>query len=391
MPLPGSTGYSTPEWTAKMIIYCLVIMILAPVLFMLFVPAVTDGDTYREEIADLEEEYYNQTGNKVTATTEVWALTGIYTPYVGSTYGYTDDGWVYGERVVNNSPSQYVGSNGYSVRLMDNGLYYYTAVPANDLTHTAATYANGTWDYSDASLYTAVTMDNSYKSTIFFTETGKSETADGHYYYQYNGYRYAFQPLRSYQTESGDEIITVQANSSSLSLLWYQYSSYSGIAGQLSISGSDQGLSYITAADITKAFNSATYTSTFDMTFNNIKMHLSIHMDIERINSGLSAAECYNAGFWSVVVSSDAVASSQINDSSYDFSIDNIFQTLIDMFSFRLTDDYDISGWEATIVSVLFALPFYAILIALALQNYYLLIGVALIGLIQSLSSFSLF
>ena len=385
----GSAGESSPGYTSKMIIFALGIMFLFPIMFTLYVPAVAEAGEYDEQIKDLENEYYLSTGSQVSATTEVWALSGIYTPFDGKQYGTTADGWIYSDKVVNYSPEQYnVGTSAISVRLMDNGLYYYTSVPSTDLSHTAATYTAGTdtWDYSEASLYTSVTMDSAHTSSVFFTTSSKTTTDDG-YYYDYTGYRYAFSPLRAYETEVGGQVVEVQPNSTSLSLIWYQYSSYNGIAGQLAISGSDTGVSYLTSAEIVKAFNSSTYSSTFDMTFNNVKMHLTIKLDAVKLAAGMTVQEAYNSGFWSVVVSSDAVASSSINNSTYDFSADNIWNTLVDLFTFNLTDDYDIEGWEATLASIMVSMPLYACLIALALSNYWILIGVALLAAINSASS----
>lgn len=390
------------EYTSKILVMVILMWVLTPICISLYMSdADAEPDAWQDEIAQLEDEYYLNTGRQVTATTEVWGLAGIYTPYgidysgsATSVYGRTPDGWIYSDKVVTYTASQYSsGSAGYfQARLMDNGLYYYTAVSSSDLSHTAATYDSTTqkWDYSNASLYTAVTMDNSHKSTIFFTTSNKTTTEDG-YYYTFNGLRYAFSPLRTYETEADGQQVTVTPGSSTLSLIWYQYSSYSGIAGQLAISdGTDAGLSYLTSTDILRVFNNNTYTSTFDMTFNGgVKMHLSIRLDPARITSGMSAEDCYNYGYWSVVVSSDSVASSKVNTASYEFSLDNIWETFINLFSFNLANQYNISGWEGTLISIIWSMPLYAILLSLALNNYIALIGVAILAAIQGLSSLS--
>lgn len=390
MDLMGS-GDSNSSFTMKMIVFALMMLFLVPIMFTLYVPMAMDGEEpYEKQIKQLEEDYYLASGNTITATTEPWALTGIYTPFDGLNYGYTPDGWIYSGKVSYYEPLQYSvsagASNSYRVELMDNGLYYYTVVPANDVEHTAAVYdgATQTWDYSNASLYTNVAMDNAHKSDVFFTPSGKHEI-DGAYYYEYTGYRYSFGPLRAYQTDVGGVETTVQPGSTSLSLIWYQYSSYNGIAGQLTISGSDSGLSYLTAQDILRAFNQSTYSSTFDMTFNNVAMHLTIRLDPVRMTQ-MSVETCYNLGYWSVFVTSDAIASSSINDASYDFNADNIFNTLIKLFTFNITDDYDIDGWLGIVASLMVSMPLYAALIVIALDHYIVLIGVAILAAIQAVS-----
>lgn len=390
---------SSPEWTSKMVIVALLITFFTPLFFTLFVPTIseTQEDPYAEQIADLEEQYYLATGKKPTATTEMWGLKGIFTPFDGFKYSYSDDGWIYSDRIDEYSPYQYSASyeksdpqTYYTVQRMSNGLYYYTTKPLNDVNGivVATQDNNGNWDYKDATLYTAVTMDDQHVSTVFFTTTSKQEV-NGHYYYNFTGYRYSFSPLRSFGMNVNGNVTMVEPNSTSLNLIWYKYATSNGIAGQLAINSQDQGVSYIGAQDIVRAYNSQIYSATFDMNFGaGIPMHLTIRLDPYMMaQNGWSVEQCFNAGYWSVIVSSDAVASSSIQDSSYDFSLDNIFDTLINLFTFKITEKYDIPGWEGTLASLLITMPLYAVLIAVCLSNYYLLIMVALLGVIQMVAS----
>lgn len=404
----GSTGMSSPEWTSKMVIVALLITFFTPLFFTLFVPTIANEteDPYAEQISELEEQYYLATGNKPTATTEVWGLKGIFTPFNGTKYSYSDDGWIYSERIDEYSPFQYTAQSPtgdaqtyYKVKRMDNGLYYYIdkpkvdageIVPAKPI-HKDSNNVNSEiigYDYKDATLYTAVSMDTQHPSTIFFTTTNKHE-ANGHYYYDFNGYRYSFSPLRSFGMNVNGNVTMVEPNSTSLNLIWYQYATNYGIAGQLAVNAQDQGVSYLSAGDIVRAYNPNVYSSTFDMVFGSgIPMHLTIRLDAYMMSQyAMSVEECFNAGYWSVIVSSDAVASSSIQDASYDFSLDNIFDTLINLFTFKITEKYDIPGWEGTLASLLITMPLYAVLIAVCLSNYYLLIMVALLGVIQMVAS----
>ena len=377
------SGTTDTGFVVKIIIFALLLMFLVPLFFSLFIPQVDNGEDtkYAEQIQQLEDEYYLSTGRTVTATTETWALTGIYEPFYGSSYGITDDGWIFGARATKYSPAQYTIDqsvsgikNRYEVEYRD-GLYYYTKVDSTiDKTHNIG------------DLYTAVAMDNAHVSDVFFTPGGKTTTDKG-FYYDYTGYRYAFQPLRPYHTYVGGIVTEVEPNSTSLSLIWYQYSSMNGIAGQLTISGSDSGLSYLSSTDILREFNQSTYSSTFDLTFNNVAMHLTIRLDPIRIAEGKSVEECYNQGWWSVIVSSDAIVTSSLNDASYDFNPNNVFDTLIKLLTFRIAEDYDIEGWQGTIASLIVTMPLYACLIALALIYPQSLILVAILGAIQAIVS----
>lgn len=408
----GSTGLSSPEWTSKMVIVALAITFITPLLFSLLLPAHESSpqeDEYADQIAELEEQYYLATGKKVTASTEVWGLKGIYTPFNGMTYSYSDDGWIYSKIITEYSPYQYTASSPggdsatyYKVERMSNGLYYYTVAPSNDSGGIVVakpiyeTDSNGTentdnqigWDYKDATLYTAVTMDEKHASNVFFTTTSKQEI-NGHYYYNFTGYRYSFSPLRSFGMDINGNVTQIEPNSTSLNLIWYKYATNNGLAGQLAVNAQDQGVSYLSASDIVRKYNSEIYSATFDMNFGaGIPMHLTIRLDPYMISQyGWTVEQAFNAGYWSVIVSSDAVASSSIQDSSYEFSLDNIFETLINLFTFRITEQYDIPGWEGVIASLFITMPLYAVLIAVCISNYYLLILVGIMGIIQALVS----
>lgn len=396
--LTSNEGGNT-ETIIKLVVMALFITFLVPTMFTLFIPQHdTNVDPYEQQIAQLEQSYYMSTGHVVTATTEVWGLTGIYTPFdgafdSGSTYGISGDGWIYSEKVKSYTPKQYNPADdgtigGYIVGYNQNdGLYYYTRAPDNrsDIVPATGTVPNLTIN-ENTTLYTEVSMCNEHISSIFFTSGGKTVTDRG-YYYEYTGYRYAFSPLKAYTASIGGVDTEVEPNSTSLSLIWYQYSTLAGIAGQLTISGSDTGLSYLNADDIVREFNASTYSSTFDMTFNNIAMHLTIRLDPARIARGMTPADCFNQGYWSVIVSSDAVATSKLNDATYDFNPNNIFDTLIKLFTFRITEDYNIDGWIGILASLIITMPLYACLIAIALEYHIVLIFVAILGAIQAITS----
>lgn len=381
----GNEGGNT-ESIIKLVVMALFIMFLVPTMFTLFVPQhETNVGTYDEQIAQLEQSYYLSTGHVVTATTEIWGLTGIYTPYQSGSYGITGDGWIYGSRVGQDgatySPYQ------YSTQVPNNTQYAYTVYyePSDGLYHYETPPASRN-DLVTGDLYTEVSMCNNHISSIFFTPGGKTTTDKG-YYYEYTGYRYAFQPLRPYTAQIGGVDTEVIPNSTSLSLIWYQYSTLSGIAGQLTISGSDTGLSYLNADDIVREFNASTYSSTFDMTFNNVAMHLTIRLDPNKVVLGMSPRDCFDKGYWSIIVSSDAVATSKLNDATYDFNPNNIFDTLVKLFTFRITEDYNIDGWVGVLASLMITMPLYACLIAIALEYHIVLIFVAILGAIQAITS----
>lgn len=361
-----------------MIIFAIAILFLLPTFISIYSDSSIDAD---ENMSELLEGYEEFTGSQA-AQESVWALTGIYTPYTGgSTYGYTDDGWLYGSMVgtgsAGYSPDQYGGSDqSYTVQRGDDGLYRYVV---DDGEVTADGHQNG-------DLYTAVTFDVNQKSNIFFTESNRVDSGE-FFYYEYSGYRYAFQPLADFETSDNDgNRIPVTANTTSLSLIWYEYYGSSGISGQLVLTGSDSGVAYLTAQQIIAAFNHTTSTAKFGMTFNNVDMNVYIRINPFYLSQGLSIEQCYNQGFWEIMVTSLSTDINAYNTTEFSFNISNIFQTIIDLFTFN-TDDYGITGTMGIIASLVMVVPLYAALISIGITFYPALIFAGVLAAIQTLTS----
>lgn len=367
------------NFSYKMIIFAIAVLFLLPTMLTIY----TDNmDTSADDnINDLLDDYHKFTGS-TAASESVWALTGIYTPYTGgSAYGYTDDGWLYGSIVgvgsAGYSPTQYEDSNqSYTVQRDDSGLYRYSV-------DDGETTADG---HVDGDLYTAVTFDVGQKSDIFFTESNRVDSGE-FFYYEYSGYRYAFQPLADYETVDADgNRIPVTANTTSLSLIWYEYYGNSGISGQLILTGNESGVAYLTAQQIVYAFNTTTSTAKFNMTFNNVDMNIYIRINPYYLSQGYSVEECYNNGYWELMVSSMSTDVDAYNTTEFSFNIYNIFDTLIDLFTFN-TADYGISGTMGTIASLVMVVPLYAALVSIGITFYPALIMAGILAAIQAMAS----
>lgn len=406
MSIVGGSGNT--RTTYKLVITALVIMILMPVFTTLYISGSTEDSDYREEINRSLEDYYDFTGQKVSNKTCVWALTGIYTPFgvnlLGqastTSYGYTPDGWVYGAKVVSYSPTQYNGQvDGNEVT----DPYSYT-VTYNDATTGAEIdgfyhYAANTNDgHKAGDLYTAVSMSTSQKSNMFFTTQNKVETSDG-FYYSYSGYRYSFQPLNAVDIldESG-KVTPITMTTTSCSLIWYQYYDGatvqgsniggSGIAGQLIISGNDGGVSYLTSQNIVQAFDTHTSSASFPLTFNGgVKLTLTIRIDPIMIAKGYSVQQCYDNGHWAVMLTSKTTDASAYTSTDYAFNIANIWDTFIAMFTFNMSDYYNISDNAGFIMSVIITLILYAGLLAIGLEYHIVLIIAGIVALVQGIAT----
>lgn len=386
-------GGGDTEFTYKKIVWALLIISILPLMINLLVSPAAEEDVWADEYNSISAQYYESAGVPPSASMEVWALQGIYLPYSSGAYGYTNDGWLHGGAVTFNTPAQYEGAawttERFTVHQAANGLWYYTSAPSSRNDIVVAPNNNGViTDTTGATVYTAVTMDTAHKSDTFFTTADRVEV-NGHYYYGYTGYRYSFSPLHSYQSTNGDgQTLDVSSTSSSLSLIWYQYNTLSGIAGQLSISGNDEGVAYLTSQDIVRKYEGVNFTATFDMMFSKMPMHLQIRLNPAAIAAGMSVEQCWDGGYWSVLVYGDRDIEDYVGGvfgGTSDFSLENMFEVFTDLFGFRLADHYDIDGWVAILASLVFSLAFYAVLLAVAVANPYMWAIIAVVGILQGL------
>ena len=359
------------------------IMVLLPLAINAFPVNATPSDS--PDYNDILETYSDWTGSQATAgDVNFWALSGIYTPWGINAAGQEDlnaslmlpDMWMAGARITTYSPSQYQtafnGSQNYTVVYdADKGVYRYDS------------------DYSNLGvakddLYTAVDFSIDKKSDYFITSGDKATNANGYFTYKYTGYRYAFSPISDYTYTDGS---TIEHKSSTLSLIYYQYTTDSGICGQLVINAAaDETINYITSDMIIYAFDGTNNLATFPMKFNGVEFTIYLRMSPYAIASGLSPEECYNYGYFSVMVSTPSQAASTDLMNTSAFNINNVLDTMWDLMTFNATD-YGLSGTAATLASIAFSIPLYVSMIVIGLACWPVLIMAGIMAAIQGITS----
>lgn len=370
----GDTGDSS--FNMRALCFALVVMLLLPVAMTTVCPThAIDVDT-----SEIYDGYYEMTGQTMSTKTSVWALTGIYTPYAGNAASWTSDGWLYGSEVKAYTPSQYASTpTSYNVQKGSDGLFRYSANSADYNQSAGLGHAQG-------DLYTMVNFDVAQQSSIFFTEGGRTDV-NGHFYYSYDGYRMAFQPIANYTTQDANgNQIPIVATTTSLSLIWYHYWTSSGVAGMLVLSGNSGGVSYLNSAQIVAAFSQSTYSSTFAMVFNGgVQMDVIIRIDPTYLSQGLTVAECYDRGYWSIMVTSQSVDADAYTGTDSAMNPAKILSTAWALFTFDL-GAFNLSPILAALASAMFVLPLYMMLLTFTLSNYKLLILWGILAAIQSFS-----
>lgn len=398
---------SNSSFTYSLLIFSIVLMMVLPLMITTFVPSMQQNDA-----EDIMDDYYRFTGATGVTSEAVWVLTGVYTPYEGDSYNYTDDGWLYGARVNSYAPSQYQDTlTAFEVmRDPSDGIYRYRFDTA-DYDPDKGIGHRGSYGYEDedgvsenhivykrnkpGDIYTSIVFEPTQQSDIFFSASGKhnavgdtiGRTDKGPFYYDFSGWRYSFQPMTSYKTVDQDgnqrEVI---ATTTSLNLVWYYFYTANGIAGQLVLSGSDQGVAYLTGDQIVRAFDSTTSTARFSMVFNGVEMGVYVRIDPQHLSAGETVSYCYERGYWSLMVTSITTDIDSYIGTDYDLNIFNLFKTLIDLLTFNYAD-YGMDSYMGMLCSFFIVIPLYAGLISLATGNWIALALVGLIGAIQGIAA----
>lgn len=374
-----------------MLVFSMAIMFLLPTMITVFVPS----QDYIDAKEDLFDTYYEMTGQEAQTKTAIWILTGLYTPVEeGSPYLVTDDGWMARSELKSWTPSQYMGSpEQYTVTKGSDGYFRYIATsdPNDDPDAATPDYdsATGTGHYA-GELYTAFNFDPLYMSDIFFTESSRTNMGDN-FYYEYNGVRAAFQPISTYTivNENGDRVPVI-ATETSLSCVWYSWYTQTGIASQLTLSGNNGGVAYLNGASIVSAFNSVNNTATFSLVFNGgINIDVIIRLDPYYLST-MTVQDCYNRGYWSMLITSESVDQSAYSGTDSALNPMRIFQTMVDLLTFNY-ENYGISGLGGVLCSVVFVMPLFATLIAVAVDKPWMWLIVGILGLIEFIQSMNLF
>ena len=310
---------------------------------------------------------------------------------------------MFGSRITYNAPTQFQDTPfAFSIQRNAQGIYEYAANSADYQIAPSNTDQNQAGDslgtgHAKGDLYTNVVLDIAQKSDIFFSQQAKQffngndldpQDNSGHFFYDFTGYRYAFQPVSdSWTVDADGNKVQVTATTTSLSLIWYSYYTADGIAGQLVLSGNDSGVGYLTGDQIVRAFDSTTNTARFAMTFNGgVEMGIYVKINSWYLSQGYTVKQCYDAGWWSIMVTSMTTDALAYAGTDYTLNIFNVFETLIDLMTFNYTS-YGMSDTMGLICSFIIVIPLYAGLISLAISSYPVLIFTGILAVIESVAA----
>lgn len=350
----------------KIAIFCIAMSVMSTCVVTLFMQGTSDYDydtinAYRSQLTEFS-------GGQLV-NDNPWVLKGVYTPFTPGTIADSDIpnhieddngqsiGWLFGEKITSYPYLDEVAgikldpSQKSNQMLTVGNPYGYSYV-------SEASWWNGNNDMG-------VTLLNPDVVRWLSDVTGIGDISDNYGYetvsgsannWNYTGYRYVFDPVLPFSSDASSK-------DGRLSIVWYQIPTDSGISGALEIYGSSKNnnqikLGSISSAEIITAFRStAGYVRVFDFNFEGTHLNLTIQFDPTVFNSYTSLQSAWDAGAWSLAISTASAGNFFDVDNSNAFNVTagSMLDTFVSIYTFDYPHFED--GWVEFIMWILVGLP----------------------------------
>ena len=349
----------------KIAIFCIAMSVLSTCLVTMYVGG--SGDYDYDTIQTYRSELQTFSGGQLV-NDNPWVLNGVYTPFNPNNTANEDipdhierdgnrtTGWLYGEKI---SDYAYLGQVA-DIKLDPDQKSNQLLTVGDPLDFT---YRNGKswWNGGNDA---GITLFDPNVIRFFSKVTGIGNISDDYGYettsgsannWNYTGYRYTFDPVLPFNDQASSK-------DGRLSLVWYQIPDDTGLSGALEIyAGKDSEqikLGRISATDIINTFkNSMGYVQTFDFNFEGTHLNLTIRFDPTVYNSYGTLQQAWDAGSWSLAISSASAGNFFDVDNSNAFNVTagSALDTFIQIYTF----DYPhfSNSWIEFIMWLLVGLP----------------------------------
>ena len=347
----------------KIAIFCIAMSMISTVLVTVYVSGSSDYDydtisMYRSQLADFS-------GGQLV-NDNPWVLSGCYTPFTPGSVPDSDIpdhieddngqsiGWLYGESIA----YSYIGEVAH-IKLDPNQ-------KSNQLLtigdQTEYQYANGKEIWAGGNDY-GIDLSGWGRDIISFFG-GEAGEDYGVIYasgmannWNYTGYRYVFDPVLPFSSEGSSK-------DGRLSVVWYLIPGDTGLSGALEIYGAskDQNqikLGSISASEIITAFRSTSgYVQVFDFDFEGTHLNLTIQFDPTVYSSYSSLQSAWDAGAWSMAISSASAGNffDVDNSNAFNATAGSMLDTFIDIYTFEYPHFND-NSWAEYLLWMLIGLP----------------------------------
>lgn len=313
------------------------------------------GDYSYDEIHGYRDELIEFSGESMINQTP-WVLQHVYTPW-SSSYGVEghidDDGWLFGEEI-DDYPYLHRSAGIYLDREQK------SSVPITVSPYSPSyTFVDGLQWWAD----NPIDFITRPIGEFFGQDPNTYDTGNAGIF-NFAGYRYVLDPVLPFRDDQ-----TASSKDGSLSVVWYSYNGQEGIAGALQIYGGDVLIAQYSASDIASRYGVTTaYATTYDFTFDGVKLTLSIRFDPEVIANGTPLMAAFSQGSWSMAVSSLSAGNflDIENSNSFAATAGGMVDTFIKIYTWDMPQ---ISNpWAMMVIWLLVGLPMTIALLCVSLR-----------------------
>lgn len=369
---------------AGVAVFAIVISLMLAAMLPVMGVGVT-GDTDADSVAEQKMALSRFNGQSILNTAP-FELKGVYLQYVpGQTVNedenFTPDGWLYGTSVDN---YQYIGEVA-QIRFDPNQKADNILQPTNDTVTYLKTY-DYWWshDYQkDQGTPGWIRNVQSFFQGIGHAlnvdlggmpETYKEWTTEQANYWQYQGYRYYFEPVVKVEVDENDDEQKITTKNMSLSVVWYKMVNTEGISGGLVIYNEAKKtvVQNITMEEIIGNYNTTSgYASNYDMNFDGVPITFSIRFDQRVLDGEVPMVEAFQQGMWTCAFSTNSVSSLIEENGTFTLNAGNTLKTYTEILTVSypgLASPWNIIVWllctiPLTVLTLEVVLKFLAILV----------------------------
>ena len=347
----------------KIAIFCIAMSMVSTVLCTMYVSGSSDYDydtisTYKSQLVDFS-------GGQLV-NDNPWVLSACYTPFTPGLIADSDIpnhieddngqsiGWLFGESIA----YSYIGEVA-SIKLDPNQKSNQLLTIGNP---TEFSYLNGREWWAGDNEY-GIDLSGLGRGVIeLFGNTpgenyGLVYTTGSANNWNYTGYRYVFDPVLPFSSEGSSK-------DGRLSIVWYSIHGDTGLSGALEIYGASKSgnqikLGSISASEIIQAFRSTVgYTQVFDFDFEGTHLNLTIKFDPTVYNTYSTLQDAWNAGAWSMAISSASAGNffDVENSNAFNATAGSMLDTFIDIYTFQYPHFQD-NSWAEFMLWMLVGLP----------------------------------
>lgn len=351
----------------KIAIFCIAVSVMSTCMFTFY--AAGSSDYGYDAIKQYKSELVEFSGGQLTNDTP-WVLSKVFTPFTPGSIpdsqipNHIEDdhgrsvGWLFGEDVTTYS---YIGEAS-NIKLDPNQKSNQLLRAGEQVDYQ---YQNGMEWWAGNNDF-GIDLRGFGKALIsLFGNTpgedyGVTYTSGSANNWNYTGYRYVFDPVLPFNDQASTK-------DGRLSLVWYQIENDSGLSGALEVYGTSNGevIRYgeISSADIVTAVQStAGYVQVFDFNFEGTHLNLTIRFDPTVYSSYNSLQAAWDAGAWSMAISSASAGNffDVENSNAFNATAGSALETFIDIFTFNYTSevgDSETQPWVSFVMWMIVGLP----------------------------------